>query len=120
VGSAIPSYRTAGPPGAPGVLLLHGLGASSAIWDAVATQLAERGHRAFIPDLLGFGNSLKLGDDYGLRRADGSGRPKASRSRRRRDERLRDLGAPRAAQHTVVKAEAERLLRDLDRLIVET
>ena len=48
----------AGPPGAPGVLLLHGLyaGATAYEWRHL-TPLLARGHRVRVPDLLGAGGS---------------------------------------------------------------
>lgn len=47
------------------VLALHGLGASSAYWDALAQRLP--GHRFVAPDALGFGRSpAPDGSDYGL------------------------------------------------------
>ncbi len=50
----------------PNVVLLHGLGASSAIWQPVAEQLAARGHSILLPDLLGFGKSRRLGTTFAL------------------------------------------------------
>ena len=50
----------------PDVVLLHGLGASSAIWQPVAEQLAARGHNILLPDLLGFGKSRRLGTTFAL------------------------------------------------------
>ena len=50
----------------PNVVLLHGLGASAAIWQAVAEQLAARGHSILLPDLLGFGKSRHLGTTFAL------------------------------------------------------
>lgn len=50
----------------PDVVLLHGLGASSAIWEPVAEQLAARGHSILLPDLLGFGKSRRLGTTFSL------------------------------------------------------
>jgi pimeloyl-ACP methyl ester carboxylesterase len=55
-------------PDAPGetVLLLHGLGASSATWTPTARRLADAGHRAIVPDLLGFGSSMGIGTVFDL------------------------------------------------------
>jgi pimeloyl-ACP methyl ester carboxylesterase len=59
------TYRTAGDPGAPVLLLVHGLTSSSATWDPVIPALAE--HALVIaPDLLGHGRSDKPEDDYSL------------------------------------------------------
>lgn len=52
--------------GPPDVVLLHGLGASSAIWHPVAKRLAARGHSILLPDLLGFGKSRHLGTTFAL------------------------------------------------------
>ena len=59
------TYRTAGDPGAPVLLLVHGLTSSSATWDPVIPALAE--HALVVaPDLLGHGRSDKPADDYSL------------------------------------------------------
>ncbi len=50
----------------PTALLLHGLGASASFWRPVAEQLARGGFRALVPDLLGFGSSLRLGTHFHL------------------------------------------------------
>ena len=47
------------------VILIHGLGASSAFWRPVARELADRA-RTLVPDLLGFGSSLRLGTHFHL------------------------------------------------------
>ena len=49
----------------PTVVLVHGLGASSAFWRPVAAALAGRA-RTLVPDLLGFGGSLRLGTHFHL------------------------------------------------------
>lgn len=49
----------------PTVVLLHGLGASSAFWRPVARELAGPA-RTLVPDLLGFGASLRLGTHFHL------------------------------------------------------
>ena len=48
------------------VLLLHGLGATSATWSPAGRVLAAVGHDVIIPDLLGFGSSLHIGTTFGL------------------------------------------------------
>jgi hypothetical protein len=48
------------------VLLLHGLGATSATWVPAGRLLAAAGHSVVIPDLLGFGSSLRIGTRFGL------------------------------------------------------
>ena len=50
----------------PTVVLLHGLGASSAFWRPVARELTEIGARTIVPDLLGFGRSIRLGTHFHL------------------------------------------------------
>lgn len=50
----------------PDIVLLHGLGASRAIWRPVAEQLAARGHSVLVPDLVGFGRSRGIGTSFGL------------------------------------------------------
>ena len=57
-------YRSAGEAG-PVVVLLHGIAGTSATWDAVLPDLGEH-HRVIAPDLLGHGQSGKLGGDYSL------------------------------------------------------
>jgi pimeloyl-ACP methyl ester carboxylesterase len=54
----------AGPPGAPTVVLLHGLGGSTAWWDPVLPALQDR-HVVRV-DLLGHGGSAKPADGYGI------------------------------------------------------
>ncbi|HSX32330.1 MAG TPA: alpha/beta hydrolase [Candidatus Saccharimonadales bacterium] len=41
------------------VVLLHGVGASGAVWHALVKQLEAVGWRVIVPDLLGFGDSPK-------------------------------------------------------------
>jgi pimeloyl-ACP methyl ester carboxylesterase len=48
------------------VLLLHGLGATSGTWVPAGRLLAAAGHSVIIPDLLGFGSSLRIGTRFGL------------------------------------------------------
>lgn len=52
--------------GGPRVVLLHGLGASSAFWQPVAQRLAAAGCRTLAPDLLGFASSIRLGTHFHL------------------------------------------------------
>lgn len=54
-------------PGAAGptVVLLHGLGASSAYWRPVVSEVRGR-VRTLVPDLLGFGASIRLGTHFHL------------------------------------------------------
>ena len=47
-------------------VLVHGLGASAAFWRPVARQLAAAGYVSLVPDLLGFGSSLRLGTHFHL------------------------------------------------------
>lgn len=59
------SYRVAGDPTAPVLLLIHGITSSSATWDKVIPALA--GHAYVIaPDLLGHGSSDKPRSDYSM------------------------------------------------------
>jgi len=48
------------------IVLLPGLGASAAFWRPVARQLAAAGCVSLVPDLLGFGSSLRLGTHFHL------------------------------------------------------
>jgi pimeloyl-ACP methyl ester carboxylesterase len=61
------AHRRYGPAGTPTVLLLHGLGASRALWAPLATELEARGHAVLVPDLLGFGESRTIGTRFRLR-----------------------------------------------------
>ena len=40
------------------VLFLHGFPATGHLWDEVAPRIAERGYRAIVPDLVGYGSSI--------------------------------------------------------------
>jgi haloalkane dehalogenase len=51
------SYREAGSPGAPVVLLLHGYPESSFMWSGVMGAVADAGWRALAPDFAGYGDS---------------------------------------------------------------
>ncbi|MGH3666396.1 MAG: alpha/beta fold hydrolase [Egibacteraceae bacterium] len=46
------------------VLLVHGLGVTSAVWQPTAAALAGRQLRLLAPDLLGFGGSRRLGTSF--------------------------------------------------------
>lgn len=48
------------------MLLLHGLGGTSATWVPVGRLLAASGHPVVVPDLLGFGASMRLGTRFRL------------------------------------------------------
>lgn len=52
--------------GATPVLLLHGLGGTSTSWLPAGRLMAEAGHPVVIPDLLGFGASMRLGTRFRL------------------------------------------------------
>ena len=54
-------YRVWGSPGAPRLVLLHGLGDGAADWDGVAPAFAGR-WRVYAPDLRGHGRSGRPGD----------------------------------------------------------
>jgi pimeloyl-ACP methyl ester carboxylesterase len=59
------TYRVAGDPGLPVVVLIHGITSSSATWVPVMPALAEHAH-VIAPDLLGHGESDKPQADYSL------------------------------------------------------
>jgi pimeloyl-ACP methyl ester carboxylesterase len=59
------TYRVAGDPNLPVVLLVHGITSSGATWDPVISALAEHAH-VIAPDLLGHGGSDKPTADYSL------------------------------------------------------
>lgn len=61
-------HETFGPAeaGVEPLVLLHGLGASSATWAPAGRQLAAAGHRVIAPDLLGFGSSMRIGTVFDL------------------------------------------------------
>lgn len=48
------------------IVLLHGLGATVATWLPAGRALAETGESVLVPDLLGFGSSLRLGTRFHL------------------------------------------------------
>ncbi len=57
------AYRMAG--SGPPIVLIHGITASSVVWESVAPQLA-RHHTVLAPDLLGHGQSAKPRGDYSM------------------------------------------------------
>jgi pimeloyl-ACP methyl ester carboxylesterase len=57
------AYRMVG--SGPPILLIHGVTASSAVWEPVARRLAER-YTVLAPDLLGHGASAKPRGDYSM------------------------------------------------------
>lgn len=59
------TYREAGDPHLPVLLLVHGITSSSATWDPVIPALSEHAH-VIAPDLLGHGESDKPRADYSL------------------------------------------------------
>lgn len=58
--------RLAGSPEAPAILLIHGLGWSSHLWDRQAAWLADAGWRVVAPDLRGMGDSDKPAAPYSI------------------------------------------------------
>lgn len=61
-----PPTSAAGPPPAEPVLLVPGLGGTSATWLAAGRMIAAAGHPVLAPDLLGFGASMRLGTRFRL------------------------------------------------------
>lgn len=59
------TFRVAGDPSLPVLLLVHGITSSSATWNPVIPALAEHAH-VIAPDLLGHGGSDKPRADYSL------------------------------------------------------
>jgi pimeloyl-ACP methyl ester carboxylesterase len=57
------AYRLAG--SGPPIVLIHGITASSAVWESVGPELA-RHHTVLAPDLLGHGHSAKPRGDYSM------------------------------------------------------
>ena len=57
------AYRMAG--SGPPIVLIHGITASSVVWEPVAPRLA-RHHTVLAPDLLGHGQSAKPRGDYSM------------------------------------------------------
>jgi 3-oxoadipate enol-lactonase len=62
-------YLDPQPDGQPGVLLLHGLGATSSSWQLQMPNLLSAGHRPVAPDLPGFGQSHLLNGNWSIRNA---------------------------------------------------
>jgi pimeloyl-ACP methyl ester carboxylesterase len=63
---AVLAHESFGPVTAEPLVLLHGLGATSTTWVPTARRLGEAGHGCLVPDLLGFGSSMRLGTVFGL------------------------------------------------------
>lgn len=59
------NYLSAGEPGSPVLLLIHGVTSSSATWEPVIPALAEHAY-VIAPDLMGHGESDKPRTDYSL------------------------------------------------------
>jgi pimeloyl-ACP methyl ester carboxylesterase len=59
------AYRLAGDRVGDPIILIHGITASSAVWQPVAERLAAR-HTVLAPDLLGHGESAKPRGDYSM------------------------------------------------------
>src|SRR6201993_2201378 len=57
------AYRLAG--SGPPIVLIHGITASSRVWETVGPRLA-RDHTVLAPDLLGHGHSAKPRGDYSM------------------------------------------------------
>ena len=51
--------------GAGAFMLIHGLLGSNRYWDGCYDRLAAPGRRVIVPDLMGFGPSLRVADGYG-------------------------------------------------------
>src|SRR5947209_26511 len=54
-------FRDDNPQGAPAVLLLHGLGATSHSWQPHISCLTDANYRVLVPDMRGFGRSTYPG-----------------------------------------------------------
>lgn len=66
--TAVLAHERFGPPAAQAgepLVLLHGLGATSSTWTPTGRRLGESGSSVLVPDLLGFGASMRLGTDFG-------------------------------------------------------
>jgi pimeloyl-ACP methyl ester carboxylesterase len=48
------------------LVFLHGLGATSSTWLPTARRLSDAGHSSLVPDLLGFGSSMRIGTTFTL------------------------------------------------------
>jgi pimeloyl-ACP methyl ester carboxylesterase len=63
------AHETFGPPlreAAEPLVFLHGLGATSSTWAPTARRLGDAGRAGLVPDLLGFGSSMRLGTTFDL------------------------------------------------------
>ncbi|HWH30867.1 MAG TPA: alpha/beta fold hydrolase [Mycobacteriales bacterium] len=62
------AHETCGAPDSAGepLVFLHGLGATSSTWVPTAQRVAVAGVRSLVPDLLGFGSSMRIGTAFGL------------------------------------------------------
>ncbi len=60
------SPSTSRPQDQASLVFLHGLGATSSTWLPTARRLAEVGRATLVPDLLGFGSSMRLGTRFDL------------------------------------------------------
>ena len=48
------------------LVFLHGLGATSSTWVPTARRVSDAGVSSMVPDLLGFGSSMRIGTTFGL------------------------------------------------------
>jgi pimeloyl-ACP methyl ester carboxylesterase len=62
IGRVTISYREAGDPAGPTVVLLHGGSSNSATWDRLTAALAAAGHYVVAADLRGHGGSSRTGN----------------------------------------------------------
>lgn len=68
-GTHLLAHESFGPPARDSetvLVFLHGLGATSSTWTPTARRLSEAGRACLVPDLLGFGSSLRIGTTFGL------------------------------------------------------
>jgi len=56
--------HTPGVDAGPRLVLLHGLSSTGAVWRPVTDDLAARGLACVVPDLLGYGDSLRIGTRF--------------------------------------------------------
>ena len=59
---ALPKAGTAGTP----LLLIHGLGARGEDWSTLIPELAAKGFHVYVPDLLGYGRSVRPDVNYSI------------------------------------------------------
>ena len=66
--TSVLAHETFGAPGtaAEPLLFLHGLGATSSTWLPTAKRVSDAGVASVVPDLLGFGSSMRMGTTFGL------------------------------------------------------